>query len=125
VAFHYLVENLRLNRVSNIVPLLGDCRATAPRGVADAVLMGHFDAADYLDVAFDVLRGAGLVVYHELCAREQFPQAPLAHLTGAAQARWYDVESVHSRILKSYAPGIVHAVLEARVRRRPKAPMTP
>lgn len=123
VAFHYLVENLRLNRVSNVVPLEGDCRQTAPRGAADVVLMGHFDAREYLDVALDALRGAGLVVYHELCPKEQFPQAPLAHLTEAARARWYDVESAESHIVKSYAPGIVHAVLEARVRRRPRAPM--
>ncbi|HII39956.1 MAG TPA: class I SAM-dependent methyltransferase family protein [Thermoplasmata archaeon] len=124
VAFHYLVENLRLNRAENVVPLLGDCRETAPRSVADVVLMGHFSAKDHLDVALDVLRGAGLVVYHELCPREQFPRAPLEHVTEAAHARWYDVESVHSRILKSYAPGIVHAVLEAHVRRRPRTPMT-
>lgn len=123
VAFHYLLENLRLNRATNVIPLLGDCRDTAPRSVADVVLMGHFSAADYLDVAFDTLRGAGLVVYHELCSKEQFPQAPLSHVVAAAKDRWYDVESVHSKILKSYAPGIVHAVLEARVRRRPKTPM--
>ena len=122
VAFHYLVENVRLNRAANVEPRLGDCRQTAPRGVADVVLMGHFAAADYLDVAFECLRGAGLVLYHELCPREQFPQVPTAHLAGAAQKRWYDVESIRSRILKSYAPGIVHAILEARVRRRPKAP---
>ncbi len=125
VAFHYLVENVRLNRADTVVPLPGDCRETAPRGVADVVLMGHFSAIDYLDVAFDCLRGAGLVVYHELCPKEQFPTGPLGHLTEAARNRWYDVESVRSRILKSYAPGIVHAVLEARVRRRPRGASSP
>lgn len=125
VAFHYLVENVRLNRVETVFPLFGDCRDTAPRGVADVVLMGHFSAAEYLDVAFECLRAAGLVVYHELCPKEQFPQAPVARLTAAAQKRWYDVESVRSRILKSYAPGIVHAVLEAQVRRRPRARASP
>lgn len=124
VAFHYLEENLRLNRVSNVLPRFGDCRNTAPRSVADVVLMGHFSAREYLDVALDCLRGAGLLVYHELCSKEQFPQTPLSHLTVAARAHWYDVESAHSRILKSYAPGIVHAVVEARVRRRPKAPIS-
>ncbi len=125
VAFHYLVENVRINRALRVVPQLGDCRTTAPRGVADVVLMGHFSAADYLDVAFESLRGAGLVVYHELCPKEQFPQTPLAHLTEGARTHWYDLDSAHSRILKSYAPGIVHAVVEAHVRRRPKAPQTP
>ena len=122
VAFHYLVENVRLNRAANVEPRFGDCREVAPRGAADVVLMGSFTAADYLDVAFECLRGAGLVVYHDLCPREQYPQAPIAHLTQAARKRWYDVESVASRIVKSYAPGIVHMVLEARVRRRPRSP---
>ncbi len=120
VAYHYLRENLRLNRVSNVVPLLGDCRETAPRSAADVVLMGSFTAKDYVDVAFRSLRGAGLVVYHELCPKEQFPQSPIAHLTEGARLQWYDVESIVSRIVKSYAPGIVHAVLEARVMRRPR-----
>lgn len=125
VAYHYLVENLRINRAARTIPVFGDCRATAPRGVADVVLMGHFSAADYLDVAFECLRGAGLVVYHALCPKERFPQAPIAHVTEAARKQWYDVESIGSRIRKSYAPGIVHAVLEARVRRRPRDPATP
>lgn len=121
VAYHYLLENLRLNHAANVVPLLGDCRETAPEGVADVVLMGHFDAARYLEVAFRCLRGKGLVVYHELCPKEQFPKTPVAHVTEAARERWYDVESVTSRVVKSYAPGIVHSVVEAHVVRRPKA----
>jgi tRNA wybutosine-synthesizing protein 2 len=125
IAYHYLVENIRLNHVSNLLPLLGDCRDTAPRGVADVVVMGHFDAAGYLDVAFRSLRGAGHMVYHELCPKEQFPQTPVAHVTDAARSHWYDVESVHSRVVKSYAPGIVHAIVEARVRRRPRDKMSP
>ncbi len=124
VAYHYLQEGVRVNRVANVMPLFGDCRKTAPRGVADVVIMGHFSAADYLDVAFESLRGAGLVIYHELCPREQFPTTPMEHLTAGARRQWYDLESVESRIRKSYAPGIVHAVLEARVRRRPRAPMS-
>ncbi len=120
VAYHYLLENLRLNHAANVTPLLGDCRETAPKGVADVVLMGHFDAARYLDVAFGCLRGKGLVLYHELCPTEQFPKTPVAHLTESARRQWYDVESVTSRVVKSYAPGIVHSVVEARVVRRPK-----
>ncbi len=125
VAHHYLVENIRLNHAGNVVPLLGDCRDTAPKGVADVVLMGHFDAARYLDVAFGCLRGKGLIVYHELCPKERFPEEPMAHVTEAAATQWYDVESVTSRVVKSYAPGIVHSVVEARVLRRPKGKTTP
>src|SRR2546427_5740056 len=31
VSFRYLVENTRLNRTTNLIPLLGDCRDVEPR----------------------------------------------------------------------------------------------
>ncbi len=125
VAFGYLEENVRLNRATNVVPRLGDCRATAPSNVADLVLLGHFDAPRYLDVAFRCLKGRGTIVAHELCPKERFPDDPVAHLSEAARAAWYEVTGTRSRIVKSYAPGVVHAVVEARVQRRPRSTVTP
>lgn len=118
VSFRYLVENARLNRATNVVPLLGDCRATAPRGIADWVIMGHFDARDYLDVAFDALRGSGTVIYHELCPKEHYPDAMTRRLALAARAHWMNVRAIHTRIVKSYAPGIVHSAAQVEVTRQ-------
>ena len=118
VSFSYLVRNIRLNRVSNVVPLLGDCREVAPRGVADWVLMGHFDAREYLDVAFSALRGKGTILYHELCPKEQYPDAMTRRLAAAARANWRDVVTIRTRIVKSFAPGILHVAAELEVRRQ-------
>jgi len=115
LSFRYLVENVRLNRADVVIPLLGDCRATAPRGVADWVVMGHFDAREYLDVAFRCLRGKGTIVYHELCPKEQVPEEPIRRVAEAARANWMQPVRVEHRIVKSYAPGIVHVVVQARV----------
>src|SRR5205807_835528 len=106
ISFQYLVRNIRLNRATNVVPLLGDCRDVMPRGVADWVIMGHFDAREYLDVAFAVLRTRGTIVYHELCPKEQFPDALARRLAAATRANWRNVTQMHTRIVKSYAPGI-------------------
>lgn len=125
VSFGYLEENLRLNRVTNVVPILGDCRDVAPHNVADWALLGHFDARRYLDVAFRCLRGRGLLVYHELCPREHVPEAPLRRVSEGARAAWFDVERADVRIVKSFAPGIVHVVVEAFVVRRPRARSPP
>ena len=114
-AFEYLVQNIRLNRATNVVPLLGDCRAMVPRGVADWVIMGHFDAREYLDVAFAALRGSGTVVYHELCPKEQFPDALTRRLAAAARANWRNVVTMRTWIVKSYAPGILHVAAEVEV----------
>ena len=119
-SFGYLEENLRLNRVANVVPLLGDCREVATVGVADWVLLGHFDARRYLDVAFRCLKDRGLVEYHELCPREQVPEEPVRRLSEGARASWFDVERTEVRTVKSFAPGIIHVVVEASVVRRPR-----
>src|SRR5437870_9356802 len=118
VAFRYLVDNTRLNRTTNLVPLLGDCRDVAPPRVANWVIMGHFDAREYLDVAFQTLRGNGTIVYHELCPKEQYPDALTRRLATAARAHWMDVRAIHTRIVKSYARGIVHSRAEAEVTRQ-------
>ena len=115
-SYAYLVRNLRLNRVTNVVPLQGDCRLVMPHGVADWVILGHFDAREYLDVAFRVLRGRGTIVYHELGPKEQFPEAMTRRLASAARAHWMQVASIRTRIVKSYAPGIVHAAADVEVR---------
>jgi len=124
LSFRYLVENVRLNRADCVIPLLGDCRETAPRGVADWVLMGHFDAREYLDVAFRALQGRGTIVYHELCPKEQYPDALTRRLAAAARASWMDVRSIRTRIVKSYAPGIVHSAAELEVRRQTRGSAT-
>ena len=115
ISFQYLVRNIRLNRATNVVPLLGNCRDVMPRGAADWVVMGHFDAREYLDVAFAALRTKGTIVYHELCPKEQFPDALTHRLAAATRANWRNVTQMHTRIVKSYAPGIVHAVAEFEV----------
>ena len=86
-----------------------------PRGVADWVLMGHFDARAYLDVAFAALRNKGTIVYHEVCPKEQFPDGLTRRLAAATRANWRNVVRMQTRIVKSYAPGIVHAVAEFEV----------
>lgn len=114
-SFDYLLRNIRMNRATSVIPRLGDCRDVAPRGIADLVVMGHFESRDYLDVAFEALRGKGTVIVHDLCPKEQYPDAFARRFAAAARAHWRDVEGMRTRIVKSYAPGIVHAVVELDV----------
>ena len=120
VAFGYLQENLRLNRVSNVVPRLGSCRETAPRGVADWVLMGHFEAVDYLDVAFRALREQGTIVVHGLAPEERIATEPGSRFSAAAASAGVETLEMTVRLIKSYSPRISHFVLEARVKIPPK-----
>jgi len=114
-AYGYLVENIRMNRASKVKPAFGDCRDTAPRGIADWVLMGHFEAARYLDVAFGALGPEGTIVYHERSPRDSFPRTAMRRISSEAEAFGRAIVGAESRVVKSYAPGIVHGVIEARV----------
>lgn len=120
VAFSYLLENVRLNRVSNVIPRFGDCRETAPHGVADWVVMGHFDSGDYLDVAIAALREEGRILYHCLCASDRDSEGPIERVREAAATHGAEVLELSTRVVKSYAPRIDHTVVEAHLRTAPK-----
>ncbi len=116
-SYRFLTENIRLNRLANVIPLLGDCRAVAPARRADWVLMGHFDGREYLDVAFRTLRDRGTILYHELCPKEHYPLASIGRIAEAARISWHRVRATRTRVVKSYAPGILHVAVEVDVER--------
>jgi len=118
VAHRYLVGNARINRAESLVPILGDCRQVAPRGVADRVVLGYLEGAEYLSTAMAAFgNNGGWLHYHEACPTEQCATRPLGRATAAAEAAGLFVESSSLRYVKSYAPNVWHVVLDARLRR--------
>jgi len=117
VAHEYLVRNIRLNRVSGkITPLLGDCRTVAPEGLADRVLMGHFDSRDFLDKAFSIIRPeGGFIHFHSLCPKKGIPEAALGPVRAAARRAGRKVTLEKVIRLKSFKPRIWHIVLDLKV----------
>ena len=116
VAYEYLCENIMINRVGHIVkPLLGDCVEVAPRGVADRVIMGLLHVThQYLPLALEVLKPAGGVIhYHESVPSKLRFERPVKRVLEAAAGR--KVEILNKRVVKRYAPGVDHVVLDARI----------
>ncbi|MEM2674443.1 MAG: class I SAM-dependent methyltransferase family protein [Candidatus Hadarchaeales archaeon] len=117
VAYGYLCENVRMNRVGHkITPLLGNCREVAPRGVADRVILGllHFSHL-YLPLAFEVLKpDGGVIHYHESVPCRLGFERPVERIREAAGGR--SVRILGRRVVKSYAPGVDHVVIDAEVR---------
>lgn len=119
VAFDYLKRNLALNRVEALVePRLGDCRAVAPRGAADRVLMGYtVETQEFLPTALAALKPSGGVVhYHEACPARLWRERPWARVREAAEREGRSAKLLGQRVVKDYAPGMVHAVVDAEVR---------
>ncbi len=113
----YLRSSAALNDVDgNITVLEGDCREVAPHGVAERVVMGYLRAAPFLPTAMQVLHpGSGVLQYHCACSTGDFPREPLQEVLEAAQKAGWSAELLHHRVVKSYAPGIVHGVLDVAV----------
>ncbi len=115
-AHNYLVENISLNKVSNVIePLLGDCRDMAPRGVADRVLMGYIgNTHHYLDVALEALKEeGGFIHYHESVPDKLKFVRPVRRIKEAADG--YEVKVMNQKIIKKYSPGVYHVVVDAWV----------
>jgi tRNA wybutosine-synthesizing protein 2 len=115
VAHDYLKENIRLNRVQDVVePLLGNCRDIAPRNVADRVLMGYIgNTYQYLDLAFQVLKEGGIIHYHESVPDKLKFKRPIERIKEASNG--FKVEILNQRVIKKYSPGVYHVVIDARV----------
>ena len=127
VAFDYLRENGRLNRVT-IDARLGDCRAVAPKGIADRVVMGHFDAEKYFDTALEASGDVATIHLHGLTPirdantrlemkRDEFRPPVFAGLEERAEQHGYSVQRTSFHAVKWYGPRRVHFVLDISIAR--------
>jgi tRNA wybutosine-synthesizing protein 2 len=114
VSFGYLVRNVKLNRVqSRVVPLEGDCRHTAPEGVADRVVMGHFDSAGFVPKALKVLRPEGGILHvHLLCPQKGIPDVALRPVLKEIQKQGKEANLLKCVRVKSFKPKVWHIVLD-------------
>ncbi len=118
-AHGYLEGNVVRNGVEMTVePVLGDCRGVVPRGVADRVVMGYVGGTEgFLDVAIGALGPSGGVVHlHEKYGIEEVPDHPMRAIEAAASAAGRTARLVSWREVKSYAPAVVHAVVDVDIR---------
>ena len=119
VSFEYLVENVRLNKLEHVVePWLGDNRTYPHVGIADRVLMGYFPGcAAFLPAAFQLLKPqGGRIHYHDTAHAERWKGEMTRAFLDASRACGRVVVIEEAYEVKSYAPGVVHAVIVARVR---------
>ncbi len=117
LAFSYLKENVRQNRVDDIVePTLGDCREMAPIGEADRVVMGYVGTTDrYLRTGIEALLPGGILHYHQTIPSWLYPTAAINDVTKAAEASGRRAEILQCIKVKKYSPGVLHAVVDARI----------
>lgn len=118
-AYQFLCQNIQANHVQDIVqPILGDCAVETPQGIADRVLMGMVQITDrYLETGISALKPGGTLHYHQTIHSRQFPEAAVQEVKDAAAALGRRVEILKCLRVKKYSPGVVHAVIDARIDR--------
>ncbi len=119
VAFEYLKQNIVLNKVAHIVtPVFGDNQIVAPRHVADRVLLGYIHGTHcFLSVALSCLKPTGGVIhFHEVYPRKDIPSTPFAMIQKTAAHYQKQAKLLEYHIIKSFAPGIFHVVLDVEIR---------
>ncbi|MFC7141279.1 class I SAM-dependent methyltransferase [Halosimplex aquaticum] len=121
-SFRYLLENVQRNGVADRVqPYRADCRDVLARTdpatdvTADRVVMGYYEAHEYLDSALGALEPGGFVHMHEATPEGLVPDRPVGRLRDAAAERGRAVDVLDTRRVKGYSEGVAHVVVDARV----------
>ncbi|HSV42888.1 MAG TPA: class I SAM-dependent methyltransferase family protein [Methanomassiliicoccales archaeon] len=114
-SYHYLVENVRLNMVEDIVePVLGDNRDLPGECFADRILMGYVGSTrDFLSKALKLIKPGGKIHYHDTVGIEGLPSALLSDIRNACGDRKHRIDKV--KVVKSYGPCTLHTVVDITI----------
>ncbi len=109
-AFRYLKENINLNKLNNVIPILGDNREqNLPP--ADRIIMGYFPGTEnFLSTALKYVKSGGTIHYHNTYKKEELWSKPEEELKVLRK-----FEIISRRKVKSVAPNTFHVVLDVRV----------
>lgn len=113
-SYHFLCENIKLNKIDNVTPILGDCMNVTPNYKADRIIMGYVKTTHhYLNVAIKSLNEGGVLHYHETVPEKLMKTRPVERIISEAGGR--EVELLKINKIKKYAPGVEHVVIDARI----------
>jgi tRNA wybutosine-synthesizing protein 2 len=122
-AFSYLVENVMQNEVQDRVETYrADCRDVIDGGEAgeapfsfERVVMGYYEAHEFLDHALHALEPRGTVHMHEATPEALVPDRPVGRLRDAAEHADRTLEEWTIREIKGYSEGVFHVVVDGVV----------
>jgi len=114
IAYRYLKENIKINKLSSVQPILGDCRRIRRKIFADRVILGYLPGTHkYLPHAFRFLKNTGIIHYHNIYEENEMRKKPLKEIEAAAKQKGFKIIAILGRnVVKSYAPRIYHVVID-------------
>ena len=122
-AYYYLIENIFLNKVDNIVfPILGDSNIVVPRlfkeNMFDRIIMGYFKGTlNFLPVALKVVKNNGIIHFHDIFPKND--PIRIAKEKVFEVIKGYNMTPIfeYANVVKSYSPKFDHVVLDIKVKK--------
>ncbi len=115
-AVKYLEENVRLNRVNNVIPILGDVRKVARKIKADRVIMNLPKFADrFLREAMLSVKPGGVIHYYGFGPEEDLYSEHEAKIKAVARELGLNVEFLERRKVRPYAPRQFNIAIDFRI----------
>lgn len=114
-AYNALVENIALNKITNISAMLGDSRIAAKGlpGIADRIVMGYLPKTEqFLPAAIFMLKRRGTIHFHNTYRRKELWQKPMTDLEAVCKGMNCSFHTETKKKVKSYAPNVWHVVMD-------------
>ncbi|MCL6500923.1 MAG: RsmD family RNA methyltransferase [Candidatus Pacearchaeota archaeon] len=113
VSFKYLQENIKLNKLKNIVAFKGDCAKIVPRLKikADRIVMGFLPSPfPYLKAAFKIAK-KGTIIHYSCLIKRRDEQSEITQLVNKIN-KIRKVKLIRAIKVKSFSPSKDHVVFD-------------
>ncbi len=116
-SFIYLCENIKLNKLSNVVGILSDNRDVQLDNIADRVIMGYILKTRYfLDKCFQFLKEeGGYIHYHDTIYEKTIAPETVGIIEKYCKKYGYKLLNYSIHKIKKYSPGVWHVVVDVKI----------
>jgi len=112
-SYHYLCENIRLNDVNNVTPVLGDNRDLDVKG-ADRIMMGYVQTTSkFLWKAKEMIKAGGIIHYHDTFYVNGYEEQINSNFSNIFGKDGYRITRIKE--VKSFAPSVSHYVADITI----------
>lgn len=119
-AVEYFKENIRLNRVENVVRAIqGDVREVVPKleGEFDRILMpAPYNAGDFLDIAVDKVKSEGIIHFYTFAGEEEV-ERKMDEVLVKIKELGADGEILFWRECGNFAPRVNRYVFDIKIKK--------
>jgi len=113
-SFRYLCENIHMNGITNITPVLGDNRSLNCKN-ADRIIMGYVQrTSEFLGKAKEMIRSGGTIHYHDTFYVNEYPDRLNSIFSDVFGKDGFEIKGI--REVKSFAPSVSHYVADVIIR---------